>query len=64
MCHQYFSKHALIVSLKKGGITITKVLDESGHKPKKIWVDKGGEFNNFSIHDKENSIAAENLLEP
>ena len=54
----------MIVSLKKGGITITKVLDESGHKPKKIWVDKGGEFYNFSTHDKENSIAAENLLEP
>lgn len=43
---------------EKGGITITKVLDESGHKPKKIWVDKAGEFYNFSTHDKENSIAA------
>ena len=37
----------------KKGITITKafqnVLGESGRKPNKIWVDKGGEFYNRSM---------------
>ena len=35
------------------GITITnafqKILDESNHKPNKIWVDKGREFYNRSV---------------
>ena len=38
-------------SLKR--ITITnafpKILDESNHKPNKIWVDKGSEFYNRSM---------------
>ena len=41
-------------SLKcKKGTTITnafqKFLDESNHKPNKIWVDKGSEFYNRSV---------------
>ena len=41
-------------SLKdKKGITITNVfqknLNESNHKPRKIWVDKGSEFYNRSV---------------
>ena len=44
-----FSKYAWIVPLKgKKDITIIwafhKTLDESNHKPNKIWVDKGNEF--------------------
>ena len=38
---------------QKKGITITnafqKILDESNHKPNKIWVDKGSEFYNRSM---------------
>ena len=38
---------------EKKGITITnafqKILDESNHKPYKIWVDKGSEFYNRSM---------------
>ena len=49
-----YSKYAWIISLKdKKGIKITnafqKVLDESNHKPNKIWVDKGSEFCNRSM---------------
>ena len=45
------SKYAWVIPLKdKKGITITnafqKILDESNHKPNKIWVDKGSEFYN------------------
>ena len=44
-----FSKSAWIVPLKdKKGITVTsafqQILDQYGHKPNKIWVDKGSEF--------------------
>ena len=50
----FFCKHAWVVPLKdKEGITIVnafqKVLDESGRKPNKIWVDKGSEFYNRSM---------------
>ena len=43
-----FRKYAWVIPLKnKKGITITndfqKILDESNHKPNKIWVDKGTE---------------------
>ena len=43
------SKYARVISLKdKKGITITNAsqnnLDESGHKPNKILVDKGSKF--------------------
>ena len=41
-----FSKYAWIIPLKdKKGVSIVntfqKVLNKSGHKPNKIWVDKG-----------------------
>ena len=41
-----FSKYAWVIPLKdKKGVTITnafqKILDKSGRKPNKIWVDKG-----------------------
>ena len=49
-----YSKYAWVIPLKdKRGITITnafqKVLDESGRKPNKIWVDKGSEFHNRTM---------------
>ena len=49
-----YSKHAWVVPLKdKKGITITntfqKILDESGRKPSKIWLDKGSKFYNRSM---------------
>ena len=48
------SKYTWGVPLKdKKSITITvafqKILDESGHKLNKIWVDKGSEFYNRSM---------------
>ena len=44
-----FSKYAWVVPLKdKKGASIVnafqKILDKSGQKPNKIWVDKGNEF--------------------
>ena len=44
-----FSKYARVVPLKdKKGVSIVdvfrKILDKSGRKPNKIWVDKGSEF--------------------
>ena len=49
-----FSKYAWVIALKdKNGTTITnafqKILDESNHKPKKLWIDKGSEFYDRSI---------------
>ena len=49
-----FSKYAWFVFLKdKKGVTTTnafqKVLNKSGRKPKKIWVDKESEFYNSSF---------------
>ena len=49
-----FSKYSWVVPLKdKKGTTITRsfqnILDESKHKPNKIWVDKGSEFHNRSM---------------
>ena len=49
-----FSKYAWVVPLKdKKGISIVnafqKILDKSGRKPNKIWVDKGSEFYNNSF---------------
>ena len=49
-----YSKYALVVPLKgKNEITVTnpfqKILDESNHKPTKIWVNKGSEFYNRSM---------------
>ena len=50
----FFSKYAWVVLLKdKNGNSIVnafqKILDKSGCKPNKIWVDKGSEFYNNSI---------------
>ena len=49
----YGSCALVIYLLDKKGITITnafhKILDESNHKPKKIWVDKGSKFYNRSM---------------
>ena len=46
-----FSKYAWIVPFKdKKGVSILNafqnILDKSGHKPNKIWFDKGSEFYN------------------
>ena len=48
------SKYAWVVPLKdKKGVSIVdafqKILDKSGRKPNKIWVDKGSEFYNSSF---------------
>ena len=52
-----YSKYEWIVALKdKRDVTITnafqKILDKSGHKPNKIWVDKDSELYNRSIKSK------------
>ena len=49
-----YSKYVWVIALKdKKLITITKVfqkvLNESGPKPNKVWVDRGGEFYNRSM---------------
>ena len=46
-----YSKYAWVVPLKdkKSTNTVQNILDESGHKPSKIWVDKGSEFFNISM---------------
>ena len=43
-----------------------KILDESNHKPNKIWVNKGSEFYNRSIQRimKENLFLLKDSLEP
>ena len=69
-----------VVPLKKKGITITnafqKILDESGRKPNKIWVNKGSEFYNtpmkswlkdndiemYSRHNEGKSVVAERFI--
>ena len=58
-----FSEYAWVVPLKdKKGISIVnafqKILDKSGRKPNKIWVDKGSEFYNNSFRKwlKDNDI--------
>ena len=48
-----FSKYAWVVPLKdKNGVSIVdafrKILDKSGRKPNKIWIDKGSKFYNSS----------------
>ena len=76
-----FGKYARIVPLKdKKGISIVnafqKILDKSGHKPNKIWVDKESEFYNnsfkkwlknndiemYSIHNEGKSVVAERFI--
>ena len=79
----FFSKYAWVVPLKdKKGVSIVdafqKILDKSGRKPNKIWVDKGGEFYNssfkkwlkdndiemYSIHNEGKSVVAERFIRP
>ena len=76
-----FSKYACVVPLKdKKGISIVnafqKILDKSGRKLNKIWVDKGSKFYNssfkkwlkdndiemYSIHNKGRSVVAESFI--
>ena len=76
-----FSKYAWVVPLKdKTGISIVnafqKILDKSGCKPNKIWVDNGSEFYNNSfkkwlkdndiemylIHNEGKSVVAERFI--
>ena len=76
-----FSKYAWVVPLKdKKSVSIVnafqKILDKSGRKPNKIWVDKESEFYNnsfkkwlkyndiemYSIHNKGKSVVAERLI--
>ena len=78
-----FSKYAwlLVVPLKdKKGISIVnafqKILDNSGRKPNKIWVDKGSEFYNnsfkkwlkdndiemYCVHNEGKSVVAERFI--
>ena len=58
-----FSKYAWVVPLKnKKDVSIAdafpKILDKSGLKPNKIWVDKGSKFynNSFKKWSKDNDI--------
>ena len=58
-----FSKYAWVIPLKdKKGISIAdafqKILNKSGRKPNKMWVDKGSEFynNSFKKWLKDNDI--------
>ena len=76
-----FSKYAWVVPLKdKKSVSIVnafqKILDKSGRKPNKIWVDKGSEFYNnsfkkwlkdndiemYSIHNEGKSVVAERII--
>ena len=76
-----FSKYAWIVPLKdKKGVSIVdafqKILDKSGRKPNKIWVDKVSEFYNnylkkwlkenniemYSIQNEARSVVAERFV--
>ena len=76
-----YSKYSWVNPIKdKTGITITcafqKILDKSGHKPNKIWVDKGSEFYNgslkswlenddretYSTHNEGKSVVAERFI--
>ena len=58
-----FSKYPWVITLRDGkGVSnvnvFQKVLDKSGRKPNKIWVDKGSEFynNSFKKWLKDNDI--------
>ena len=76
-----FSKYAWVVPLKdKKGVSIVnafqKILDKSGRKPNKIWVDKGSEFYNnsfkkwlkdndiemYSIHNEGKSVVSKRFI--
>ena len=76
-----FSKYAFVVPLKdKKGISITnafnKMIKQSNRKPKKIWIDQGGEFYNnvfkkwllsndiimYSTYNEGKSVVAERFI--
>ena len=72
-----FSKYTWVVPLKdKKGVSIVdafqKILDKSGRKPNKIWIDKGSEFYShsfkdndiemYSIHNEGKSAVAERFI--
>ena len=76
-----FSKYAFVVPLKdKKGVSIVNafqsILDKSGRKPNKIWVDQGSEFYNhnfkkwlanndiskYSAYNKGKSVVAERII--
>ena len=76
-----FSKYAFVVSLKdKKGISIVnafnKIIKQCNRKPKKIWVDQGGEFYNnvfkkrlsdndiimYSTYNEGKSVVAERFI--
>ena len=76
-----FSKYAWVAPLKnkKGGSianAFQKILDKSGRKTNKIWIDKGSEFYNnsfkkwlkdndiemYSIHNEGKSVVAERFI--
>ena len=76
-----FSKYPWVITLRDGkGVSnvnvFQKVLDKSGRKPNKIWVDKGSEFYNNSfkkwlkdndiemylIHNEGKSVVAERFI--
>ena len=76
-----FSKYVWVVPLKdKNGVNIVdafqKILDKSGRKPNKIWVDKGSEFYNnsfknwlkdtdiemYSIYNEGKSVVVERFI--
>ena len=76
-----FSKYAWVIALKdKKGVSIVnafqKILDKSGRKPNKIWVDKGSKFYNNSfkkwlrdndieiylVHNEEKYVVAERFI--
>ena len=76
-----FSKYAWVAPLNdEKGVSIIdafqKILDKSGHKPNKIWVDKGSKFYNnsfkkwlkdndiemYSINNEGKSVVAERFM--
>ena len=76
-----FSKYAFVVSLKdeKGASVLKgfkKIVNESGRRPNKIWVDQGSEFNNnvfknwlkdegiemYSMYNEGKSVVAERFI--
>ena len=76
-----FSKYAWVAPLNdEKGVSIIdafqKILDKSGHKPNKIWVDKGSKFYNnsfkkwlkdndiemYSINNEGKSVVAERFI--
>ena len=78
---EIYTKCARVISLKgKKGVAITnafqKILDQSHHKPNKIWIDRGSEFHNrliksflqntdiemHSTHNEVKSVIAERFI--